>query len=98
VQKLAYQDVDQPKLAAAFSPDGQILAIALPGEGVQLLDTATGKTISSVRESDFPVFTNLDVASRLAFSPDGRRLFFSARGNGIREWDVTRLTGSGATG
>jgi WD40 repeat protein len=78
---------------AAFSPDGRLLALGLPGEGVQVLDVTTGKMLSAVSESASPVSAHSETPSAIAFSPDGRTLAVMARGE-IKQWEVARLIGT----
>ena len=61
------QSVERVVVAAAFSPDGSLLA-AGEGDGRILIhDTATGKVVGELPGHPAP-------ATRLAFTPDGRRL------------------------
>jgi WD40 repeat protein len=68
----------------AFSPDGATLA-ALTSTDLALYDLATGRSMFRMHTTGCP--------TGLAFSPDGKSIFTSARGdNGIHVWDV--ITGS----
>ena len=88
-RRLASSKVDD-LAPAAFSPDGRLLVLGLPGEGVQVLDVATGKMLSAVSESAPPVSAHSETPSAIAFSPDGRTLGVVARGE-IKQWEVARL-------
>jgi WD40 repeat protein len=54
----------------AFSPDGKVLALIRPGEGITLIDVMTGREISkiTVNVRDEHAF------SYMSFSPDGKLL------------------------
>ena len=68
-------------LAAAFSPDGRILATSSAGEGsVRVWDTFTGKALA--------LSFKAQEASSMAFSPDGRTLGTGSRDGTINLWDA----------
>ncbi|RSM67936.1 hypothetical protein DMB66_14560 [Actinoplanes sp. ATCC 53533] len=54
-------------LAVAFSPDGKTLASGASDRTIRLWDTATGQSVSTMKE-------HLDSVLDLAFSPDGKLL------------------------
>ncbi|GIJ44367.1 hypothetical protein Val02_12530 [Virgisporangium aliadipatigenens] len=64
-----------PAHAAAFSPDGALLALGCPGGVVGLLDTATGRAVGA------PLAVPTRGAPCVAFSPDGR--FLAAGGSAV---------------
>jgi WD40 repeat protein len=72
--------------AAAFSPDGKILAVARGGEingpngKVTLLDVASGKKLRELAPG------HLDGATDVLFSPDGQFLFSTGRDTTVRVW------------
>ena len=74
--------------AAAFSPDGNTLAIARGGEidgnngKVLLLDGASGKKIRELTPG------HLNGATDLHFHPDGKHLFSSGRDTTVRMWNI----------
>jgi WD40 repeat protein len=74
--------------AAAFSPDGKLLAVARGGEQegptgkVTLLDAVAGKKVRELTPG------HLCGATDLAFSPDGKTLFSSGRDTIVRAWRV----------
>jgi WD40 repeat protein len=78
--------------AWAFDPSGRILAVALTGGHVCLLDAATGKERSRV----LSMFTDINLndgmhylhATALAFSPDSRWLAIGGEDGFLRIWDV----------
>jgi WD40 repeat protein len=63
--------------SAAFSPDGQVLAIAFSGSVVQLIDPPTGRPLTRLLAPD------ADTIEWLAFSPDGSQLAVAATGANI---------------
>jgi hypothetical protein len=74
--------------AAAYSPDGKLLALARGGEvnglngKVFLLDAATGKKLRELAPG------HLDGATDLAFSPDGKYLASSGRDTVVKLWNT----------
>ena len=67
--------------AAAFSPDGRILATAIDGS-IRLWDTATRQQIGT------PMTAGPGPAYAVAFSPDGRTLATAGADGTARLWDV----------
>jgi WD40 repeat protein len=67
--------------AAAFSPDGRILATAADGS-IRLWDTATRQQIGT------PMTAGPGPAHAVAFSPDGRTLATAGADGTARLWDV----------
>jgi WD40 repeat protein len=103
--RLAYQSPRGPGVeglpAMAFSSDSRILAVGLPGGGVQLVDVASGQTMSTVSDSDTPASRNSDPPSAMAFSSDGRSLIVATpkdNDSEIKSWDVARLLGNPSGG
>ena len=68
-------------VAAAFSPDGRILATAVDGS-IRLWDTATRQQIGT------PMTAGPGPAYAVAFSPDGRTLATAGADGTARLWDV----------
>ena len=68
-------------VAAAFSPDGRILAAAVDGS-IRLWDTATRQQIGT------PMTAGPDPLYAVAFSPDGRTLATAGADGTARLWDV----------
>jgi WD40 repeat protein len=74
--------------AAAFSPDGKLLAVGRGGEvdgpsgKVTLLDPASGKKVRELAPGHLYGVTDL------AFSPDGTHLYSSGRDTTVRAWRV----------
>ncbi|HEY7880228.1 MAG TPA: AAA family ATPase [Streptosporangiaceae bacterium] len=71
----------RPAVAAAFSPDGRILATAVDGS-IRLWDTATRQQIGT------PMTAGPSPAYAVAFSPDGRTLAAAGADGTARLWDV----------
>jgi WD40 repeat protein len=74
--------------AAAFSPDGKLLAVGRGGEAngpsgvVILLDPATGKKVHELKPG------HQDGLTDLAFHPDGKHLASTGRDTVVRLWSV----------
>jgi WD40 repeat protein len=64
-----------------YSPDGRLLAVGGRGADIRCVDSETGKETARF------VGQQVDYASQLAFSPDGKRLAV-AHGHGVRLWEV----------
>jgi beta-lactamase regulating signal transducer with metallopeptidase domain len=81
--------------AAALSPDGQTLALALEDRTVQLRDAANGELRQTLGG-------HADVVTCLAFAPDGRTLATGSPDQTVRLWDADtgrpRRTLNGHTG
>ncbi|KAF2148075.1 hypothetical protein K461DRAFT_68107 [Myriangium duriaei CBS 260.36] len=65
----------------AFSPDGEILAVASYETGLQLFGTSTGEQLQRFYDLDLMV-------GSLLFSPDGRTLATVTHNSRLRLWDV----------
>jgi WD40 repeat protein len=72
----------------AFSPDGSLLALALDGSGLLLLDAATYEKVGTVYYADY----NANCARGVAFSPDGALLALASLDGAVRLWTVESLT------
>jgi hypothetical protein len=70
----------------AFSPNGQLLAVAERFGGVGLWDIARHAVITNLADPDF--------ATGVAFSPDGDTLVVAGR-NGVRLWNVASRAWTG---
>jgi WD40 repeat protein len=79
---------EQMTAAAAFSPDGKLVAVGRGGEvdglngKVTLFDPATGKKHRELTPG------HLNGLTDLAFSPDGKFLYSSGRDTVVRAWNV----------
>ncbi len=67
---------------AAFSPDGQVLAITTTRNLVQLVDAESGRQLATL---EAPEPKNISV---LRFSPDGRLLIVVLGAGGMLVWDL----------
>lgn len=70
-----------PVTALAYSPDGSRLAVMTGGGDVQVLATATGKTLTA--------FRNPGSSQYIAYSRDGRTLVTDTMHVGAQLWDAT---------
>jgi WD40 repeat protein len=67
--------------AMAFRPDGSLIATGHDNGGVQVCDTATGRSIVELATAPAAI-------SALAFSPDGKHLAAAAEDRVIRLWSI----------
>jgi WD40 repeat protein len=67
--------------AAAFSPDGKLLAVTFADGAATLFDGATGQTVRELNGHEGRV-------TAVAFSPDGRLVATSADDKTVRLWDT----------
>lgn len=75
-----------PKSRAAFSPDGQILAVETGFGVVRLLDPLSGLELARLEDPD------QDRAGWLGFSPDGTRLITTTNDNQcVHVWDLLAI-------
>ena len=77
--------------AAAFSPDGNTLAVGDFDGRVWLLDTYSGKVLARLEGHGGWV-------PSVAFSPDGKTLVSGSYDTTALVWDVSRFTQPGKTG
>ena len=70
----------------AFSPDGQMMAITLACNLVQLIETDTGRVLADLQVTPKPSWVQW-----LSFSADGSRLAVACGREGIRVWDLRRV-------
>jgi WD40 repeat protein len=73
----------QGTTVAAFSPDGRAVALAKAGNGIQFVDTATGKELHNLSGPPTGI-------GALAFSPDGKVLAARGGDNAVMLYDVAR--------
>jgi serine/threonine protein kinase/WD40 repeat protein/Tfp pilus assembly protein PilF len=76
-----------PGEGRAFSPDGGLLALALPTGSVRLVDFRTGRVVATLED---PQARRSDSA---AFTPDGSRLVLGSGGDGRAAyvWDLRAI-------
>lgn len=67
---------------SAWSPDGQLLAVALNSQKVGIWDPETGIHVGDVGPSD-------NIVQSISWSPDGTSLTTSDTGGNIQVWDVS---------
>ena len=79
--KLRDLDSTENAVAAAFSPDGSLLGVAMESGTFQVWSVADGKPVQSGN-------TGKDVVHHLCFSPDGKRLALAAESGAIRIFDI----------
>ena len=81
-------EVEQPRIepsAAAFSPDGALVAVAKSPRAVALIDAATGRELAELQSPDpAPIVT-------MRWSADGQRLVFATRENHVEVWEPAAL-------
>ncbi len=70
-----------------FSPDGRLLAMALDGNGMALIDVTSREKLISVVYADY----NSNCVRSIAFSPDGALLAMGSLDGAIRLWRVDQL-------
>ncbi|MFC7641210.1 WD40 repeat domain-containing protein [Streptosporangium lutulentum] len=76
--------------AAAFSPDGKILATAGTGNAVHLWDTATRRRIGR------PLTGHTHPIREMRFSPDGKTFATVSQDHSVRLWDTVNRRPVGA--
>lgn len=82
VRQLA-RDGSQPLAGRmAFSPDGEVLALARSAQQVQLVNPATGTELATLTAPESYLI------SWLCFSPDGTRLAVATESQVIQYWDL----------
>ena len=73
-------------IGVAFSPDGEVLAVTVDNNLVQLYDAGTHKRIGKPLENvDSPMFS-------IAFTPDSERLATGTGSGRVLQWDVNTRT------
>lgn len=81
-------EMEHPRIepsAAAFSPDGALLAVAKSPQAVALIDAASGRELAELQSPDpAPIIT-------MRWSADGRRLVLATRENHIEVWEPAML-------
>jgi len=99
----SFVDGDEPTHAAAFSPDGKVLAISTGTSSVRIWDLANGsapKRIAHEQTFDWTTWTygnqrlELGLVRSLAFSADGERLAYGSDDGWLRMFDRTSETRS----
>jgi WD40 repeat protein len=69
--------------AAAFSPDGALIAAGTPGNEVRLWELESGRLLRSLDSG-----RGGGGITKLAFSPDGARLFGACDDGSVSEWGI----------
>ncbi len=70
----------KPIVAAALSPNGQILAWSLEDNSIQLIQSSNGKLLNTLKG-------HTDITFKLRFSSNGGRLFSGSHDGSVRIWD-----------
>ena len=84
IARLGKGSISERDRAVAFSPDGQLLAVA-SGIGIWLYDVATSRELALLTGHTRPV-------TLVVFSPDGTTLASGSRDATIKLWDVATNT------
>jgi serine/threonine protein kinase/WD40 repeat protein len=72
----------------AFSPDGRVLAVVLPGLTIQLIDPATARLLATLESPE----RDRNLPGVLRFSPDGSRLALcTSELRALHVWDLRLL-------
>jgi WD40 repeat protein/tRNA A-37 threonylcarbamoyl transferase component Bud32 len=74
------REIGRPAHALALSPDGQLLAVGLPGQGVEIWETGSGRLRRALATKQ-PVWS-------LAFSPGGDQLAVTDWANEALIWNL----------
>jgi hypothetical protein len=74
--------------AAAYAPDGRLLAVGTAGGDVHILRLATGRELGRLRG-------HRGAVRALAFSGDGRRLYSGGADSTVVAWDAAPFAGKG---
>jgi WD40 repeat protein len=80
-ESLVLRGHTKPVEAAAFSPDGRLLATAADDRSGRIWDVATGKQVAALKHLDAGIWN-------MAFSPDGTKLVTGGKEDAARLWDV----------
>jgi len=80
-ESLVLRGHTKPIEAAAFSPDGRLLATAADDRSGRIWDVATGKQLAVLKHADAGIWN-------MAFSPDGTKLVTGGKEDAARLWDV----------
>jgi WD40 repeat protein len=80
-ESLVLRGHTKPVEAAAFSPDGRLLATAADDRSGRIWDVATGKQLAALKHLDAGIWN-------MVFSPDGAKLVTGGKEDAARLWDV----------